>query len=498
MNTILTDGKSFKDELGRERIFHGINVCDKGTKIDGTNKRIYMQEWPQEYFDEFRRCGFNIIRFGITWDAVEPQPGKYDDAYLDSLGKILDRCEENGLYCYIDMHQDLYSYFEDEKSWGDGAPKWACLTDGYKYKFHHFTWAEGYFWGRATQHSFDSFWENKQVNGKGLRDYYADMWLHVATRLGSHPAVIGFDLMNEPFMGADGGKIFKKIILELIKVTLCDPSISKKELIDTLIHKDKRLRIAEQYTSYHMRKVTSKADALVKKFDTERYTPFINETTSKIRTVNKNGIVFLENCYYSNLAIPCCAGEITVDGKRDKSFGYAPHTYDLVADSPMYKYAGTNRIKAQLEEPRRMQERLDIPVVFGEWGGYQADTEWYYHCEYILDTFDKYHWSDTYWAYFPGLFESPIYDGVLNRPYPRAVAGKITEYRHDRENNAFTLSFEQPEGVNAPTEIYAHKPVKSVKTDGKYQINKADIGCGAVISISTEPGTHSVIVEFEN
>lgn len=33
MNTIFTDGMRFVDEFGRERIFHGSNVCDKGRKV---------------------------------------------------------------------------------------------------------------------------------------------------------------------------------------------------------------------------------------------------------------------------------------------------------------------------------------------------------------------------------------------------------------------------------------------------------------------------------
>lgn len=59
--------------------------------------------------------------------------------------------------------------------------------------------------------------------------------------------------------------------------------------------------------------------------------------------------------------------------------------------------------------------------------GFQPDTDWYYHCEFTLDTFDKYHWSDTYWAYFDGLFDYQLHEKVLKRPYPRAVAGRIIE-----------------------------------------------------------------------
>lgn len=256
MNTIFTDGMRFVDEFGRERIFHGINVCDKGRKVGGTGRREYDCEWDEALFEQFRNCGFNIIRFGITWDAVEPQPGKYNDDYLDSLAKILDKCAENGFYCYLDMHQDLYSSFEDKDGFGDGAPAWACLDGGHKYKAHRFVWAEGYFFNKAVHKCFDNFWANAEVNGRGLQDWYCDMWAHVVGKLGSHPAVIGFDVMNEPFMGSDGGVIFRKLILELIKVTLCDRSISLIELAKTLLIKERRLHIADQYTAYHLRKVT--------------------------------------------------------------------------------------------------------------------------------------------------------------------------------------------------------------------------------------------------
>lgn len=186
---------------------------------------------------------------------------------------------------------------------------------------------------------------------------------------------------------------------------------------------------------------------------------------------------------------------MTVGGKRDESFAYAPHAYDIVADTPMYKYAGIDRMTALLAEPRRMQERLNIPVVFGEWGGFQPDTDWYYHCEFILDTFDKYHWSDTYWAYFDGLFDSELPVRVLKRPYPRAVAGRIIEYRHDRSEGSFSLSFEQDKSCKAPTEIYAHKAVRAVESDLKYTVTEADGGY-IVAFKGGKNGIHDIKITF--
>lgn len=492
MDKISVNGKKFIDEHGRERIFNGINVCDKGAV--GKTEREYSNCWNDFVYEGLNSWGFNIIRFGITWDAIEHKKGKYNDEYIDNLKKILDKCEENGFYCYIDMHQDLYSYFADKKSWGDGAPEWACLTEGHKFHFHHFTWAEGYFWGKATQKSFDNFWANTKVDSKGLQDSYCDMWQHVVEKLGNHPAVIGFDIMNEPFPGTPGGKVFRTLIKSLVKVTLTDKRINKRTLISCLTSKKKFPHIIDQYTGDIFRKISRPADAIIEKFDKEKYTPFINKAAEKIREINSDGIIFLENSYYSNLAIPCCAGEVTVNGIRDKSFAYAPHTYDILADSDLYKYAGTNRIKSFLEEPKRMQNRLNIPVMFGEWGGYGNDNEWFYHAQYILDTFDKNKWSNTYWAYFDNLLKSDFGNEILNRSYPRAVTGEIISYHSN--SNSFVLNYNQDKIYSLPTEIYIHKSIKAVKTDGEYEIKPIEKSNGSLVLIKTGIGEHNITIEY--
>lgn len=127
--------------------------------------------------------------------------------------------------------------------------------------------------------------------------------------------------------------------------------------------------------------------------------------------------------------------------------------------------------------------------------GFQPDTDWYYHCEFILDTFDKYHWSDTYRAYFDGLFDYQLHEKVLKRPYPRAVAGRIIEYRHDRSEGSFSLSFEQDKSCKAPTEIYAHKAVRAVESDLKYTVTEADGGY-IVAFKDGKNGIHDIKITF--
>jgi endoglycosylceramidase len=54
------------------------------------------------------------------------------------------------------------------------------------------------------QRAFESFWTNRPgPGGIGLQDYYAQGVESVVSRFADNPWVIGYDLMNEPWPGAD-------------------------------------------------------------------------------------------------------------------------------------------------------------------------------------------------------------------------------------------------------------------------------------------------------
>lgn len=84
---------------------------------------------------------------------------------------------------------------------------------------------------------------------------------------------------------------------------------------------------------------------------------------------------------------------------------------------------------------------------------------------------------------------------MLKRPYPRAVAGRIIEYRHDRSEGSFSLSFEQDKRYKAPTEIYAHKAVRAVESDLKYTVTEADGGY-IVAFKGGKNGIHDIKITF--
>lgn len=500
MEKISTKQKRFVDLSGRERVFNGINIHDRNTFIGKENTYIFDTE--PEFFEKLAQNGINLIRFVVSWSCIEPEPGKYDEHVLNEMQNVLDDCSKHGIHAFIDMHQDLYSSFGyDDIEEGDGAPLWACLTDGYKYRKKMFVWAEGYFFGKAVHRAFDNFWNNTPYQGRGIQDRYCDMWKMLAARFGEHPALFGFDLMNEPFPGTDGGKVFKKIVGSAIKVTLTDKSIKKGKLIASAFKKNGVVHILKQYDSAVFRKITASSDKLIEKFDKGYYTSFLNRAAAAVRSETDNGILMLENSYYSNMGIPFHGDSITLNGKREENQAFAPHGYDLMVDTPLYKYADNERTKAIFEQRKKEQDdRLKMPVIVGEWGGksdgtgQSEGTQWLPHIEFLLNYFDQNKWSHTYWDYRNGLFDTAFLT-VLNRPYPRAVTGEIDSYIHDRDANTFELIYKQDKTYDAPTEIYAHREVESVETDGSYEIEPLGKD-SSLIKIHTEPGTHTVKIKF--
>lgn len=485
MDKLTVKGTRIVDNHGRERILTGLNVCDKGKYIAG-KRRVYGEMWTKGLAENMKAHGMDLVRLGMTWDAVEPSPGKYNEEYLAHIQQILDECAAAKVYVYLDMHQDLFS--GTGLNCGDGAPKWATLTGKYKYQPTKIVWAEGYFWGRAVHQAFDSFWDNKRLNQKGLQEYFEDMWTYLINRFGEHPAVIGFDFFNEPFPGKSGGKAFREIIGRLVRVTALDRSISKKKLLELATKSDDPARALEVFSGKHLRKITGAADDIIKEFDTKKYFPFINKMTKAARSCKNDKFVFLENSYYSNLGIPYSCPRPNLGGKRDESVIFSPHAYDFMVDTPSYKYASNDRVGSIFEEHRRSQLRLGVPVIVGEWGGYTDGNEWFPHIEFLLNLFDSYKWSNTYWTYFDGFTETDVYKNVLTRPHPVAVTGNIESYGYDKSEKKFCLNFVQSEATKAKTEVF----VPSVPTYAELDGEEVKIRRSGIIRFKTEPGEHNI------
>ncbi len=486
MDKIITKGRNFVDVHGRERILHGVNIVDKRKECDNNKFNFKIDD---ELLTAFAAKGLNFIRLGTTWSMIEPEPGKYNDEYLDDIMRIFDLCEKHDIYVLFDMHQDLYS----SKCYGDGAPDWATLTDGIEPKEPKPVWAAGYFWDKATHRAFDNFWNNAEYKGKGLLDYYAEMWQHIAKRFANHPALFGFDMINEPFLGSDGSKLFRSIIKQATKTVLFDKRVKVSKIISGFINKEKRDRVEflDQITGDVLQDVAKSAGLkYVKKFDEGKYSNFLNKISSAIREVTDNGILIMENCYWSNTTIPCSTPAINVNGKREENFCFTPHGYDLMVDTPQYQYASNDRALAIFKQHRLTQERLNCPVLVGEWGGDGSGDKWIPHVECLADYFEKQKWSFAYWHFAEDMIHKPL-ARVLSRPYPVAVAGTIESFGYDPQNKVFHLDFEHTTDCIEPTVVFVASVPKSVE-GGEYEIVKLDDKGAAHLLFKAASGKNSI------
>lgn len=485
MNRIYAQGTSFYDEKGRERIFSGVNVVDKSDWSEGTQEYPWLNE---DVIRGFRSRGFTLIRLGFTWAKAEPQPGCYNDEYFDRISDVLDICEKYGIYVFLDMHQDLYSPLTN----GDGAPTWATLTDGYSSGPTKFVWAEGYFWDRACHRAFDNFWNNTPIDGLGIQDRFAMCWQYIVKRFAGRKCVIGYDILNEPFPGTDGGKCFRTIVSGAAKTVMFGKNVGRLSAVEEIFSKDRTEKLLNHVSYEVLRDSVKDCYKFIRDFDINKYAPFTARVAGKIREADTDKLIFLENSYYSNLGIPYSAPAISVDGQRDKNQAFAPHAYDIMVDTPSYKFASDDRVGGIFSEHLKSQQRLNMPVVVGEWGGFGGDDgEWTRHIEFLLKLFDKNKWSNTYWQYKEDFFDSVLMN-VFVRAYPVAVCGEILDYYYDTDKKIFTLEFvqEKPRSENV---ISAPFDVQSVVYDGKEK--KYSVSDGRLTFISGK-GRHTLEITF--
>jgi endoglycosylceramidase len=210
---ISVEGTRFIDSFGRQVILSGINKVNKDKKMNYTDNDSLSS------YEQLSKYGFNCIRLGLIWDGVEPEPGRYDEKYLDKMEERINRAAQNGIYVMLDMHQDLYGEsFAEGSAMGDGAPRWATITEN-KPHVTGTIWSDSYLISPAVQTAFDNFWANTPVaDGIGVQDHYAKMWQHVARRFAGNNTVIGYDIMNEPFNGTPGTLIVPAILTEYAKL----------------------------------------------------------------------------------------------------------------------------------------------------------------------------------------------------------------------------------------------------------------------------------------
>ena len=194
-----------RDQRGREITLRGVNARARGVfDVTFADGRAPLEDIPGFDAGDAARMasfGFNLLRLPISWSALEPEPGRYDRAYLDRAAAIVALCARHGILVLIDFHQDAFS----KEIGQDGAPRWVLDLllgpGGYPYLGGPLVDLTARRLAPSTLAAFREFFADRG----GVQERFAAAAAVVARRFRRSRGVMGYEIMNEPFALAAGG-----------------------------------------------------------------------------------------------------------------------------------------------------------------------------------------------------------------------------------------------------------------------------------------------------
>ncbi len=194
-----SDGTHMRDEQGRIAILRGVNARVEGVfDVTFSDGRIPLEPIPPLEASDCRRMrelGLDLLRLPINWSGIEPVRGSYDEAYLARVDAAVQCAAGAGVYVMIDIHQDAYSKEIGE----DGAPLWAIVPAPDMLLQGPLEDLGDRRTSAQVTAAFDTFFD--QDDPAGLQAAFFAMLDRVAARWADDPAVIGFEIYNEPPVG---------------------------------------------------------------------------------------------------------------------------------------------------------------------------------------------------------------------------------------------------------------------------------------------------------
>ncbi|MFI5802280.1 cellulase family glycosylhydrolase [Streptomyces sp. NPDC051561] len=375
----ISDIPRLTDERGRVLTLRGWNVEDKTHRGEDALSLI-----TEKHFRDMSRQGFNFARLLVFWDDLEARRGVYSKPYLRRIERILDWAHTYGVRVLIDGHQDVFGPAFGHR----GIPEWATRTDGLPFERNPDDWFSEYF-QPAVQRAFTHLYEDAD-----LQRAQAAVWKLLADRFGDHPAVIGYDFLNEP-MG----------------------ELKEGEDLPTAARRIER----------------------------DQVTPMYNRLAAAVRSQDRRKWLFVEPTPIVGEGVPTGLGRI-----KDPKVVYAPHFYNTAMEAGADYDPKAGWIEAYEAAVTAYPKQHKLPVVVGEWGPLNNDGpnmgRFY---DDALASFARYSsgYAGYVWCYGGG-YCAVDRAGKLRghkaktvEPYAAAVAGEVSTSAYDPAKGVYSLAY---------------------------------------------------------
>ena len=216
------------DELGRARVFHGVNAVEKlGSFLPSSGAFDLARSLGRDDAALLRGWGLNVVRLGVMWPATMPAEGVVNATYLSLAREMIEALAEFGVATIVDLHQDVLSPY----TCGEGVPDWAYRraldavgfnrsdaarafpaprrvdvpTDPATGHADAAACAEHAFFGYYFTYESEAAWHALYA-APAVQDLVGDHWEAVARALAGARGLLGYEMLNEPFPArpADG------------------------------------------------------------------------------------------------------------------------------------------------------------------------------------------------------------------------------------------------------------------------------------------------------
>lgn len=398
-------GRWITDAAGKVVVLHGFNTVPYNEPILPVDMGMGPDnaEW-------LAANGFNTIRLGLYYARVEPEPGVYDDAYLDDYLRVQEELAAEGIFTLLDIHQDqLHPRYGTTGGPlpSRGFPAWFLKEDGLPNTATPYP--QGYLTNPALNRAYDNIWIDFDAgDGVSVQNHFAAGWRRLAAAFKDRPGLLGYDIFNEPWPGSAAASCSSP--------TGCPGG----------------------------------------GFDQTLLTAFTRKLTAALRAEDPDHLIFYEPNLLFDYGAPTRVGD-----PGDPNAGFAFHNYCLTIVVPGLPSGEPCAVGEELvlDNAEAHSETTGDALLLSEFGPDLATARRQTRLA------DEHMMSWQFWDYY-GDFEGSLHiaaSPALIRPYPQLVAGTPERWSYDDASKTFDFVYspERATGEGAVSSAPARFPAGS-------------------------------------